>query len=241
MKYPGTETLKHFFNHYKKPLLVGIPFVFITLLYLILSLITAEGPSNPDDTVAVATVTPVPIQKPFRVIDANIKNGDVEIFPGEIVIAFTANNPINSPDNLTVTFTPELAHEWKYTNTFPSENIRIQIIGGLKLSTKYTLSVTDKQGETVYGVNFTTSDEIPDSSTQLVRQEEEQLIRDYYPLLLDTPYITSNFSLEYIDRLALSVKIKNSDVEAVKQEVNAWIKSKGVDPLTHTIRYENAF
>lgn len=60
-----------------------------------------------------------------------------------------------------------------------------------------------------------------------------------FPLFDYLPYETDNWKITYIKSLQLEVTLKK-DTPAVRQEVLDWIKSKGVEPSSHTIEWELA-
>ncbi|PIS14872.1 hypothetical protein COT64_00295 [Candidatus Shapirobacteria bacterium CG09_land_8_20_14_0_10_39_12] len=72
-----------------------------------------------------------------------------------------------------------------------------------------------------------------------VKEFYKKLEQDTYkgfPLFDYLPYETDNWKITYIKSLQLEVTLKK-DTPAIRQEVLDWIKSKGVDPVTHTIEW----
>lgn len=59
-------------------------------------------------------------------------------------------------------------------------------------------------------------------------------LKEEYPLRDYVPYIAENFAIDYLKPLSLKVFLKK-DTPGVREEVLAWIRSKGVDPTTHRI------
>src|SRR5262249_2504129 len=100
------------------------------------------------------------------------------------------------------------------------------------------LTIKDKNQNTIYTWSFTTSNNPPQSSTNLMLDQEQQLANKYYPLLQFVPYSNQDFNIDYTGHVTLIVEIKNKNIDLVKQEVLDWIRSHGVDPSTHTINYK---
>lgn len=186
---------------------------------------------------------PIEENQRFTVIKTTPLNGEANVYPGEITLGVTTNVAITSQKYISFEVTPSLANSLKITSSFPTKNITAQVYGGLRPKTQYTVNVKDGKGIIVYTWSFSTSDETPESSTGLAVEEQQQLIKKYYPLFSFVPYYTSDYSIGYKDQLTLLVRIKNknANVEQIKKEVNQWIKSHEVDPTTHTVVFENAF
>lgn len=218
--------------------LVAAAWLLLVFCYLILSVV--YKPISKPAHVITPTLKPQFIQERFSVIKTFPANGEASVYPGEITITINTTTPVVSKDGFFLDITPKLPYYWKYTNSYPTTTITAQIYGGLELNTQYQLTLYDNKKLPVYVWSFITSSETPESSTAQERALEENLINEYYPLFKSVPYNTTDFSLDYYDRLILIVKVKNKNknIEIVKKEVDGWIKSKGVDPSTHTIRYE---
>lgn len=242
MQTTKLQSIKQMLSRYKKFaflffLLFGIP------LSLFLLLIRPQ-PGQKTPTIAPSsqpTISPFVSDERFVVLETSPVNGETNVDSGEITISFTTNVPITSDKSFSLDITPALPYYWKFTNTFPTKTVKTQVYGGLTPTTQYFVTVKDADNLPVFTWNFTTSDDIPDSSTGFVIDQEKEEIRKYYPLFDYVPYNSPAFFLDYIDRLSIVVKIKNKNIEQVKKEVFGWIKGKDVDPATHNIRYENAF
>lgn len=177
----------------------------------------------------------------FTVINTTPKDKEINIYPGEIIISFTTDKYLNSQDDFSLDISPSLPYYSKIQNAFPTKIIQAQVYGGLNTGTKYVVTVRNKNKETVYAWSFTTSSSPAQSNSGLDREREAQSLKTDYPLDAYLPYNTQDFKITYTDILTLKVVIKNPDVSKVKQEVNDWIKSHGIDPSTHTINYINSF
>jgi len=68
-------------------------------------------------------------------------------------------------------------------------------------------------------------------------EEEEELTKRYSPLASYLPYSARSFKMYYVGKLKLKV-IYVGDLDGVKDKVYEFIKSKKVDPETHTYEWE---
>lgn len=184
---------------------------------------------------------PIYPQKSFRVLSTDPKDQQTEVYSGEIEISLVTDNDILSDKDFSLEIAPKLPFYFRLTNTYPTKKIIAKVYGGLQTNTTYQLTVKDSAGKAIYSWSFTTSSQTAESSSSLMEDREKELINSYYPLFDYIPYVSDEFDLDYTDHLALEVKIKNPDISKVKQEVDEWIRSKGVDPSTHKINYINAF
>lgn len=187
------------------------------------------------------SITPTQTQKQFRVIETSPKNGEINAYPGEISIIFKTDVDIISSNSFFLEIAPPLPYYWKIENAYPTKQIKAQVFGGLQTNTKYTMSVLDQNKNLLYLWTFTTSATPAESSSRYFQEKRNEIVNKYYPLFDYIPFSSSDFNIDYTDRLTLKVVIKNKDLEKVKQEVLEWIKSHGVDPSTHTITYINQF
>ncbi len=225
-------------------LFIGAFILFFLLFFFIVSSFTRFAPlHNPDGSLQNNTpsLTPTIIQtqKSFRILKTNPALGENNIYPGEIIITITTNEPVVSVKNISLSFSPELPSSsyWKFTNFFPSKTLTAQIYGGLQLNTQYTVTIKNSLNQDIYDWFFITSGETPENNTQLVRESEEEANKKYFPLIKYVPYSTSTFSIDYVDGLILEVKMKGTNEGEIKRQVTDWIRNRGVDPSTHTIRY----
>lgn len=238
------EKILSYFKQNKPTALIGILSVGILFfLILILSLISSGG--NKKNLYPSSGTNPTPslalTQSPFRILSTSPINGQQNVFPGEIFIDFTTDVPIISKNSFSLTLSPQLQYSYNLISSFPTTKVKTQVLGGLNKNTKYLVTVLNQNLVPVYSWSFTTSNQTPEDSSQLVKQKEQQILTQSYPLYQYVPYANNNFSVDYTDKLTLTVTITNSGVTAVKQEVLTWIKSHGVDPSTHTIIYKNNF
>lgn len=223
---------------YKWQIIVLLLLVIILSAFLITQKSPSQTPPSPADIPFPSVSLP---EKTVTILETSPKNDEKDVYPGEIEIFFITNKPILSSDEFSVDFSPKLPFYYKITNTFPANKITLKIFGGLDIKTTYTVTITKSNKEPVYIWSFTTSEKKAESSSGLVFDKEQDLLKNYYPLSQFTPYSTSDFRIEYTYDLTLKVSVKGSSIEKVKQEVLNWIKSHGVDPNTHVIHYSNVF
>lgn len=211
---------------------IGVLLLFV-VIYFVLSSIKPHPQQQNPNMPASPTATPVD----FSILNTTPSNGEVDVYPGEITITFTTNAPINSGSEYSLNFNPPLQNEPLDTTLYPSQNITQGIVGGLSQNTTYAVSVNNSSGEQIYSWSFTTSDEIPESSSRESLLEQENAIKNYYPLFYELPYQTNSFKIDYTDRLTLEVVIYSGTQETVSPIVDEWIRENGVNPQSHTITY----
>jgi hypothetical protein len=225
-------------------------FVFTACAVLVLILILSASLKNTPGGARFVQPTGVPTQpagkngrpttkqEPFTVTSTTPSNGQADVIPGEIQISFTTNVPIVSENSFAVSIGPALPNYGKYINSYPTKTITSQVYGAMAPGTKYTVAVYDASKKLVYSWSFTTSQTPAQSSSGLVREEEQQIIKNSYPLFNYVPYNSNDFYIDYTGKLTLLVTVKINNMEQVKKEALGWIKSKGVDPSTHVIHFE---
>ncbi len=228
-----------------KIVLLGALFI-IPIALLIILVLFKKNPQNiqtPNSGVGSPTVTPVQFSSSFSVLSTTPKNGATNVSPGEITVSFSSDTTINSSGLFTLSFNPKLSAGYQFVSTFPAKQVSFVILNGLIPSTKYDVSIKKPDGTPIYTWSFTTNAGTGGlSSSGYENQLENDYINKNYPLSSVTPYSNADFSIDYAGKpLTLAVQIKNPDINKVKQEVIDWIKSKGVDPSTHTINYTNSF
>lgn len=189
-----------------------------------------------------STILPTAVPRSsFLIVSTVPENNAVGVFPGEIEVSFTSNIPIGSQNDYSMFISPQLSTKPLPKSTFPTQQVKYQILGSLNKNTEYTVVVKNRHSENVAIWSFTTSNEQPESSSGFVKEEQKKLNQTYYPLFDFIPFSNANFSIDYTDRLTLIVKIKKNNVEEIKREVFAWIEQHRVTPSTHTINYQNTF
>lgn len=243
------ETINKMIKLIKENKLIVIPFIILSGMIVIIIFSLSSTTTNDQESVQQGSPSPAvsirpqePItQYPFSVVKTSPFDGETNVFPGEIQISIETDREIISPDSFSLSITPAIPYYWKVKNTFPTQEIVLQIYGGLAQNTEYTVEMTDNKQTPVYTWSFTTSAEEPENSSQLVKDQEEKEIKEFYPLFNDIPYEGTDFNIDYTDKLTLLVQIKNPDRERVEKEVFDWIKRHGVDPATHQIIYEDSF
>lgn len=96
---------------------------------------------------------------------------------------------------------------------------------------KVSLSANDKS---FFQLGFTTKETQGNPSVIKKATEWEQV---NYPLSDHTPYTNQDFTVEYLDKLSLRATIKTKPIDKSKNQVLSWIKSHGIDPSTHQIKW----
>lgn len=240
MNNQNLQNLKYIILKYRKIILILSVLLIVPLILLALrgGSTTKPQPIIPNPSPA-PSITPYVVQQRFAVIKTDPANGQTGVDAGEIFISFTTNIPITSERGFSMEISPALPLYWKFINEYPTTTITAQVYGGLAVSQQYLVTVKDAAGLTVSSWTFTTTDEIPESSSGYSVDQDKIIIQKYYPLDPYLPYQTKDFTVAYYTTdLTLTVEATNKDLNLVKKEVNAWIRSKGIDPSTHTINYK---
>lgn len=213
--------------------LVIIIILLIALLLLWLSgLKKSLPPKNPSQNT----------QQKFSITNVSPKNGAVNVSAGEITISFTATNPIINDKSFSINVVPNPAYPLKIEQNFPTQTVKTDVLGGLQTNTTYQIIIKNALGESLYSGSFTTASKPAESSTGLIDQRDQNTITNYYPLANDIPYTADDFRVDYYeDRLKLHVTILTRDSNLAKKELYNWIKSKGVDPATHSYDFVSVF
>ena len=234
------DQLSLFVKKYKIFIFIAVFFiVFIPILILILSRNITKPSENLPPSQSI-TPTNTSYSSSFRVIQTQPTNNASNVYSGEIQINVDLDNTVSSSNNIHFSFSPALQYQPTITSSFPTKHITLQILGGLTPATTYTVTIDDAQKNPIYSWRFTTSTQPGENSSRLIVTQEAQVADKYYPLASYLPYKTTDFTVDfYSDRLILQVTINNQSkpLDQIKQEVNDWIKSKGVDPTTHKITY----
>lgn len=207
-------------SNYKIPIIIGSIIIIVAVIFLIIFLSGPKASSK------------------FTIISTEPTNGATDVYPGEIKITFTTDQPINSIDDYAIEISPSLQHGGELISSFPTTTVANRVLGGLEKNTTYTVTVTNKNTNNKTSWTFSTSGEQPESSSALFKEEQEQLEVNYYPLFDFLPYENDSFKIFYTGRQAITVSIKSGSEDSAKKGVEDWIRSHGVDPATHTINYE---
>ncbi len=100
-------------------------------------------------------------------------------------------------------------------------------------NTVYKLEIRDKN-KVLWQSTFTTEKLEGDP---VIPYEGQKHTQSNYPLLKFIPYETENLSVKYSAPLTLTVTIKKGAQKLMKPLIIDWIKSHGVDPSTHQIKW----
>lgn len=219
-------------------LLYGGICIILLLLFIVylFHLYSATNLNHQGKHFSSALITPTSFQTPpLTVLSTNPSDKEQNVATGEIQIQITTSTPVLYQRQFTFSITPSVA-DYLIKNSFPSKTLVIQLVGGLKQNTTYTAKISIKQGQS-YAWSFSTNAKAPSNSSLEFAQFEQNSVVESYPLYALFPYTTNDYTLGYYGPKEIEVKITNPDQNKVKQEVNAWIQSKGVDPATQTFTY----
>lgn len=238
--------MKNFINQLPKKTIYIFCVIIFLLVLLAISFFLYPKSNTRVPFLVISTPTPIilpspTINQPLSVIQTNPANGEKNVSTSEQEFTVTTNKPILSAADYSLTINPPLPYYWKIVSVYPTNTLKMNVLGGLSPETTYALSMFNADKQLIYSWSFTTSNVSPQSSSGLVADQEKIYIQKYYPLFNYIPYSSSDFNLDYSGRLTLIVQIKNSNVALVQQEVNDWIRSHGVDPSTHTINYVKGY
>lgn len=223
----------------KKVLVVSSILVFIA--FVLLFLLFRKSPIKITTILKTSPSPSTTQQEPFRVVGVEPKDKAEGVYPGEIDISFTTDKDIISESSFSLDIQPKLPFYWKLINSYPTKKVVAKVFGRLDPSTQYFLTVKDAGNDTLLKWSFSTSSQRVESSSAYIADYEKRLDDQYYPLSTFIPFENGDFKVGYKDRLTLNVFIKKPDIELVKKEVDAWIRSHNVDPATHTLIYINRF
>ena len=160
--------------------------------------------------------------------------GDVPVATHQITLIFS--RPLASPEEVQINTLPPLSFAPRLETT---RNVLTLVLDQPLLPKEtYSLEVlSTKTGKSLAKISFTTQTldtegkGDPNIGQKLLQKEQAD-----FPLLHWVPYETTDFSIDYLAPLALEVTVKTSR-EAAEADVQDWIRSHGVDPTSHEIKY----
>lgn len=171
------------------------------------------------------------ISKPFTITNSTPTENalGVSVFDP---ITITFNQPVDS-SSVTVTSNP--SENWTTSQITPN-TVKVGHELYLRVSTTYKLTIS-QNGNAIETLTFVTAHEQNDPRQLQGLQSD---LNKNYPLASLTPYETSDYRVIYSAPLTLEIDLKNSigTQEAITQ-VQAWVKSNGVDPGTHKYNVVN--
>lgn len=215
-------------------------FIIMFLVIMMNSLVVTEI-ASPTTTQTKTTPSPtvILVQKPFIVIGTSPKDGATNVNTGEITISATTDTEVVSKNSFSLDISPKLPYYWKDQSTYPTKQVQMLVYGGLAKETTYTVTMKDPKGNVIKTWSFTTSNEDPISTSALYRAEAEKQQKTNYPLFDYVPYTTNSYSVDYIDKRKLRATILDprASQEEVKNDIDYWMRTKKVDPATHTIEF----
>lgn len=176
----------------------------------------------------------------LTITNSNKKN---ESLPVEIVSSIPQNgaSQVDVSQPITVTFNQDIKASQLSVSSNPSEewlilqnnpkSITINHGLYLKVATTYKVSIT-KDNAVIGSFSFQTVFEQNDPRQLQILQSD---IDKNYPLAKVTPYETPDYKVIYVSPLTFDIKIKsNLDRDEVLNQIKFWVKSNGVDPISHT-------
>jgi hypothetical protein len=201
------------------------------LAFLAAALILREFLFRPGEKLTLMVTEPATYQKD---IDPNLKT-----------ITFQFNQNIEKLDFSLATF-PDFAYQTQAQDNkllvLPEE----PLAGG----EEYLIELKEKSSSFYFPLEFTTSylpsenSNIPEEKNGLgdPKAEEEiaKIVLEGYPLFYQTPKETAFWQADYSQKLEITVTYQASSIglETVQQEVFAWLKSEGIDPQTHSFKWQ---
>jgi hypothetical protein len=194
----------------KQKLIIAAVVIVIIIITIFIYLSPKKGPIS---TSGATVANSVPAQGA----------SEVNVFD-PITITFNQNV---DPTSITVTSNP--SENWTITQNTPN-SITIDHSLYLKIATTYKLTVMQNDSN-IETLTFETAHDQNDP--RQLQSLKSQLNNDY-PLASLTPYETSDYRVVYSAPLTLEIDIKSSigTQDAILQ-VQSWVKSQGVDPVTH--------
>lgn len=194
------------------------------LAFLATVLVLREIIFRPGQKLALMTTEPAIYQTN---IDPNLER-----------IIFQFNQNITNY-NFSINVFPDFSYQAKIEN----DQLIIVLEEFLIGQTKYLVEVRETSTSFYFPLEFVTSskDENQDQAGLGDPEAEEEIAKiiiDDYPLFYQTPKKTDSWQADYSQKLEITISFQASaNLETVQQEVFAWMKSEGVDPQSHTLKW----
>lgn len=149
---------------------------------------------------------------------------EVSVF-NPIVVTF---NQIISPTSVSVSSDP--TEIWTISQTNPTV-LNINHTQYLRNGTDYKLFISI-DGKTIQTIHFKT--ETSQNDPRQIQQLQSEIDKKY-PLRVFLPYETADFRVIYSSPLTFEIELKtNISTQNAINQVQSWVKSKDMDPSTHT-------
>lgn len=197
----------------KQKLILGVAIIIVIIIAVTISVYLSQkkGGGSVPTAMAITESTPTEGASGVNVFDP-------------IIITFNQN-----VDPLTITATSNPTENWSVSQTSP-KTVNIDHKLYLRVATTYTLTIL-QHGSIVGTLTFETASEQNDPRQLQSLQSE---LNKNYPLASLTPYETPDFRVVYGAPLTLDISIKSSiGAQSAISQVQAWVKSNGIDPATH--------
>ncbi len=213
--------MKEFFKKYQ--IILGLAFLTVVLLMVKVLYVEKEG-----EKLIVKKLVPAVEEEFFERRDFKFK-------------VYFSQDIVKDWEKLKLTVEPEL--EFRKSLGEEPGVLEVWVNGKIEAGVRYKWSVSLKNelvGEWEYRSSDLSEGEKKSRGLGNPEQIIEIAVDQYmkYPLLDYMPYSNEDFSLNYLEPLSLIVKIKGSEREAIMEQVKYWMRSKGVDPESHTIEWK---
>lgn len=217
---------------------IGVTLCILLLVFIFIKSRVSNNTSNHNQNSVNATPTSNPIVENFSISSVS-PTENATIDPTEIQISFITNTPLTTSNDFSFIISPALSFGYQDKSTYPTNNVVLQVLGGLSANTTYTVTIKNSEQNVVKTWSFQTSNKQNPGSSGLEKQKETQQINSDYPLFNYIPYTSNDFTADYSGINTLKVTVVNTSLSLsqVEQEVQAWIQSHNVDPNTQTINY----
>ena len=196
----------------------------------------------------------------FRVISRD-PSGDIPLSVSRLI--FTLSDTIQNKGELEMQIEPSIAGEF----TIEGKDITFTPEAAFKDGQKYTLFIRnaridsdDKVHQTKYAFSATYVPYDKLSDAEKARQmKKTNPVQQEYPITRDLPYVTSSFKMEYTPPLQkedpITIRVtplmsqsRGESIEqyqarllTIKDEVEAYLASKGHDPKGYQTYYQDVF
>jgi len=164
--------------------------------------------------------------------------------PNLKIITFQFNQSLEK-FNFSLTTFPDFTYQTQVENN----KFIVSLEKPLASGEKYLIELKEKSSSFYFPLEFTTS--YPPNESSYTPEEEglgdpeaekeiAKTVLENYPLFYQTPKETAFWQANYSQKLEITVTYQTSSIslETAQQEVFAWLKSEGVDPQTHSFKWQ---
>jgi len=167
-----------------------------------------------------------------KVVYVLAENEATNVSTVSLKIQIDFEQALSSENQYAFTINPEVK---TITKKLENSNKTLQITSEEPLhpNTNYQITIKDKN-KILWQSDFTTEVLQGDPT---IPYEGQKYTQDNYPLLEFIPYETESFSVRYSAPLTLTITIKKGEQKTIEPLIIDWIKSHGVDPSTHQLKW----